>query len=251
MQISPTTPARATPLPSGGLAAQVRELASIFADGSTASREQMLDAYVAYSRLRTATAWDDPAGFYKQTTQQERDAINAIVRDSPFVQQLNATAERFSSKLNAAARSATDGAYGRLDAFNALSEWDQKLVHVGLGWNKKSATIEDLKAQLKADGDRALAAAAKDGKPPKPVDKVSLSSDARAVLGLPETPKTEAEQALSALSAPPAETPATAALKALEKAAEARRAEAEERAKAERRQAPGLYRSGDNVSVDA
>lgn len=95
MQISATTPPSPPPSPpSGGMAAQVRELASIFANGSTASKEQMLDAYVAYSRLRTASAWDDPAGFYKQTTQQERDAINAIVRDSAFVQQLNAAEAR-------------------------------------------------------------------------------------------------------------------------------------------------------------
>lgn len=236
---------------SGGLAAQVRELASIFANGSPASKEDMLDAYVAYGRLRSATAWDDPAGFYKQTTQQERDAINAIVRESAFVQQLNDTATRFSNQLNAAGRARTDGAYGRLDAFNALSDWDQKVVHVGLGWIQKEPTIEGLKASLKADGDRYLSDVAKEEAAARKPDKVTLSKDARAAIGLPAAADSEAEQALETLTAAPAETVATAALKTLQAAAETRRAEAEEQAKAERRQTPGLYRSGDTLSLDA
>ena len=76
--------------------------------------------------------------------------MNDIVAASSFVTGLNEAASRFSSQLNAGARSG--GPHAWLDAFSALSDFDQQRVRIGMGWDQKSASVEDLKLQLKAAG---------------------------------------------------------------------------------------------------
>lgn len=252
MQISSSLPSSPQTRGSSasGIVNEAYRLAEIIGNGSTASREEKLEAYESFRKLASGKPWEDPASYYRASTQQDRDTINGLVQGSTVVKEMMAAADRFNSKLMAAGRARTDRPYDVYDAYMALSEWEQKLVRVGLGHTSDTTSVEGVKAKLKATGDRFAAIEAAEQARSRATDKVSLSKDARAALGAPAG-GSDAGLALETLTAAPARTHAAIALEALEKAAEARRAGAEEAAKVERRQSPGLYRSGDTLKVDA
>ena len=75
--------------------------------GSTASREEKLEAYEAHNKLRSGKPWEDPGSYYRLSTQEERDAVNAMVQGSTVVKEMMETADRFNSKLMAAGRART------------------------------------------------------------------------------------------------------------------------------------------------
>lgn len=252
MQISAAASA-ATPRPaSAPIVSELRRLAEIVSDKSSATLREKAEAYETFFKVEDASgSWDSsPASYARVSTQEERDEINALIFKSSFFKKVDEAATRFNAPLLAAGRSRTDGHYAAYNAFLKLSEDNQILVRTGI-YKSMSSSVEDLKVKLKEQGDRHAAIEAQEQAKSQKSDKVTLTKGARTAIGLPAVADSEAEQALETLTAAPVETVATAALKTLQAAAEQRRAEADEKAKAERRQTPGLYRNGDNFSLDA
>ncbi len=184
MRVSPIAPSPSPVPPSvGGSVEDVLRQAAILADGSSASDEQKIDAYVA---IRKAFASPAASDWFQSSTQAGRDAVNAALNGA-MGKQIQQAADAFSARGMSAPREGNVMA-GQIDALSRMSMTQQKMIFAGTASLDQTGTLESWKSflQTQADGrDQQLAAerAEKTAKADKAsAVQVSLSDDAKAAL---------------------------------------------------------------------
>lgn len=249
MQVSSTTAAAAAPSTSSSLVDQIKKQASLLADDSGASNDQKVDAYLAISKAIAQSA-STGAGWFQQSTQADRDAVNAIMDGSFMAKQIRQAADDFNARGGRASRSSNVMA-DQLDYLNGLSETQQKMIFAGTASLDQTGSLDSWKGFLQQNADGRDQQMAGEG-----AVKVTLSDKAKAAIAQAEgddgetTDRDPAVSALAALGASNAgDGVVGAALKMLEKAA-ADRAEAREKARAEKADKTQVhYEAGDHVDT--
>lgn len=217
---------------------EVKRLAELMSDGSSASAMEKIQAYNAINRLVHGPG----STYYQNTTQDERDSINDIRFNSATGRAVNEMADRIQNMGMSMDRS-TNVAARLLEYVDGLSDVEKQTVFATKAINTFHS-YEHWRAWAQENAD-ALGELLASGKAKSSVT-VTLSTEARDAL--------KAAEAGKALETLKAETPgvdiASAALRILEKAAEAR-AEADARGAGHGAHgaAPGFwpYENGDNL----
>lgn len=152
---------------------KMQNYASIVADGSNASIQEKVSAYVGYiQNQQPSSAW------FTQSTQSERDAVNSSIQNSSFLKQAYALGDQFAAGSAAAVASSknynVDPSNMEYARFTKLSNIQQQLVYASNGSN--FASLDEYVAFLKEQSDKATA------RDQTPVVNVSLSDAAKAAL---------------------------------------------------------------------
>lgn len=272
-----TAPAAVSAMPRVDSAENAQRLASVEALGDIimsndpkVSTDQKLEAFNSLSHL-VGKAWRD------EGAQEAIAKASWLKTESPLAKRINDVGNRYQNAGMAEGRAAqarggdeewTGG--NPIAAFSKFSEDDQKVLMVALGLDTQYGSVKEAYDDFQRQSDEAVARyqASKQ----KTSVKVSLSDEAKALLG-PESVAnisgSKAEQALARLTADgPRTDKGSVALSMLQKASEARaQAKADETTAdatppAETPQAPGkdralqdkrgfYYRSGDKVDKNA
>ncbi|MBO9543096.1 hypothetical protein [Caulobacter sp.] len=183
MQVSATTPSAPAPPATGGVVAEVMRQAAILADDSGASEDQKIDAYIAISTAIVTSA-AGRAGWFQQSTQADRDALNATWNNSAVSKQIRKAADDFNARGMSAPREGNVMA-DQIAHLNKMSATQQKMIFAGTSSLDQTPTIEGWKAFLQenADGrDQQLAAEKAEKASKEQAVQVSLSDDAKAAL---------------------------------------------------------------------
>ena len=252
--------------------ASVESLADvIMSDDPKVSVDQKLQAFSSLSGLG-GKSWRDAGA------REARSKLYWLKTESPLAKELDAVGNRYQAMGMAEGRAAqarggdeewTGG--NPIAAFSKFSDDDQKRLMVALGLNDKYGSVQEAYDDYQRQSDEAVAKY-QASKRDKAVE-VSLSDDAKALLGPEAAAKaggSAAEQALAMLKAGNSGTDdSSVALRMLEKAAEARAAakadEADNAADPKADAPPSLnellrdmqgrlsadYRSGDTVDKTA
>lgn len=260
MQIS-TTP-HTTPAPASGssnVVEKMKQQAAILADGSGASDQEKLDAYKSiFSTMNQSSR--SGTGWFQQSTQSDRDAVNEVFSNSSMSKRVRAAADDLNRFGMSQARG-TNTPQKTLAHLNSMSEFEQALAAAG----SAEGSLESFKSFLQSNADatdKLIAAdkAEQDAKASKNAVKVTLSDKAKAALNQAQgaddaaTSDDPATAALASLSKTDQNDGiAGAALKMLQKAAEDR-AEAKDEAKDEKVAATSVtskrtYAAGDNIDT--
>jgi hypothetical protein len=180
MQVSSV--AAAPPVSSGaGVVDEIKRLASILADGSGASDDQKVDAYIA---IRKSFNSSGRAGWFQSSTQADRDSVNASLNTSDMSKRIMQAADGFSARGMRASRE-TNVMASQIEALSGMSALQQKMVFAGTASLEQTDTLESWKGFLQenADGrERQMAAERKDAERQTPATRVTLSDDAKAAL---------------------------------------------------------------------
>ncbi|WP_454715209.1 hypothetical protein [Caulobacter segnis] len=184
MQVSTAAPsAPPTLAAAGNVVAEVMRQAAILADDSGASEDQKIDAYIAISTAIVTSA-AGRTGWFQQSTQADRDALNATWNNSAVSKQIRKAADDFNARGMSAPREGNVMA-DQIVHLNKMSATQQKMVFAGSASLEQTPTIEGWKAFLQehADGrDRQLAAEKAEKTSKDEAVQVSLSDDAKAAL---------------------------------------------------------------------
>lgn len=224
MQVSAAPQILSPPTASGGVVAEVIRQAAILADDSGASEDQKIDAYIAISTAIVTSA-SGRAGWFQQSSQADRDALNATWNNSAVSKQIRQAADAFNARGMSASREGNVMA-DQIAHLNKMSATQQKMIFAGTASLDQTPTIEGWKAFLQenADGrDQQLAAEKAEKTATDETVRLSLTDDAKAALDALTD-----ENRIGGV--------AEAALGMLRKAAEER---AEAKAEKDRTQAPG------------
>ena len=192
-----------------GVVAEVKRQAAILADGSGASDQEKISAYGTIMKAYADSA-DSIGSWFKSSTQEERDAVNAAVNNSSMSQRIRDAADNFNARGMRGDRT-TNVMANQIEYLNGLSDLDQQLIFAGTAQINQTPTLESWKGFLQENADgraRQLADEANKEIDKSPV-KVTLSDGAKKALEALTQDRTE-------------ETPAEAALRMLRKAAEER-----------------------------
>jgi hypothetical protein len=215
---------------------QMKQLASVMADSSSASMEDKVNAYISVQKLRSGpqTGWEN-------ASQSDIAAMNDVFWNSSVSKEIAKAGDDFNAKgMSLVGQIKTVNIAGVLnDTFQKMSPLDQMMVYAGTAsptqytfaqFSQELQTSSDAEAKSLAD-DKAAASA--------PAVKVTLSAAAKATLGPQPTDapsagkSSDATQALNTLSAPKTGvTGADVALAMLQKASDAK-AKADATAKAD------------------
>jgi len=209
MQVSASSSIPSQPAKGGGSVAEVKRQAAILADGSSASDQDKVTAYASIMRAY-ADSSNSGSGWFQGTTQEERDAVNAILDGSSMSKQIRKAADDFNARGMSGDRT-TNVMAGQIDHLNGLSDLQQQMIFAGTALTVQTPTLESWKGFLQENADgrakqMADEAAEEAGKSPV---KVTLSDEAKKALETLTQDRAE-------------ETPAEAALRMLRKAAEER-----------------------------
>lgn len=228
MQVSSVAqPLSPPPASGGGVVAVVLRQSAILADGSGASDDQKIDAYVAIGKA-LYTSDQGRADWFKSSTQADRDALNAAWNNSTIAKQIRQAADDFNARGMRTSREGNVMA-DQIVALSRMSPQQQKMIFAGTASLEQTGTLESWKAflQTNADGREQQLAEEKAEKAEKTgkgaAVQVSLSDDAKAALDT----LTDENRVAGV---------AEAALGMLRKAAEER---AEAKAKKDRAEEPG------------
>jgi hypothetical protein len=212
-----------TPPSSGGVVEQVKRLAGVLADGSGASDQDKITAYTSILKAY-ADSSNSGSGWFQSSTQDERDAVNAVLDTSSMAQQIRKAADDFNARGMSADRT-TNVMASQISYLNGLSDMQQQLIFAGSALTAQTPTLESWKGFLQENADGRAKQMADEAAEKAPV-KVTLSDQAKAALAAEPSPD---KQALDALAKGDVEDGvAGAALRMLRKAAE-ERAEAADR----------------------
>lgn len=257
MQVSSATSSTATTSTGSSLVDQIKRQASILADDSGATNDQKVDAYIAISKAM-AQSVNAGSGWFQQSTQADRDAVNAIMDGSSMAKQIRQSADAFNARGARGSRDSNVMA-DQLDYLNGLSDTQQKMIFAGTASLDQTGSLDSWKGFLQKNADARDQQLAAETSEPAAV-KVTLSESAKAALAQPEAgAKVEASDpgadALSVLAKGTADDGvAGAALKMLQNAAEQRaeaheKARGDEKASAEREQSNEPYEAGQNLDA--
>lgn len=260
MQIS-TTP-QTSPAPASGssnVVEMMKHQAAVLADGSGASDQEKLDAYKSILSTMNQSSRSG-AGWFQQSTQADRDAVNAIMDNSAMSKRVLAAADAL-NQFGMSQPRETNATRATLEHLNGMPSFEQDLAVAGTF----EGGVEAFKSflQVNAAGrDEQIAAdkAEKDAKANKSAVTVTLSDKAKAALSQVQgaddaaTSDTPAAAAVAALSkTDQGDSIASAALRMLQKAAESR-VQVEDHAKNRRAEAETAnsnraYEVGDNINT--
>lgn len=129
----------------------MRQKAAILADGSGASDDQKLDAYLAISRAIAQSA-STGTGWFQQSTQADRDAVNAVMDNSTMAKQIRAAGDAFNARGLRAPRD-TNVMAAQLADLNGLSDFDQKMIFASTASLDQTGSLESWKASLQENAD--------------------------------------------------------------------------------------------------
>ncbi|KQV57004.1 MULTISPECIES: hypothetical protein [unclassified Caulobacter] len=247
MQVSSAITPNATAQTGSPLVDQVKRQAAILADDSGATNDQKVEAYIAISKAMAQSA-SAGSGWFQQSTQADRDAVNAVLDGSDVAKQIRQAADDFNARGMRGGRNGNVMA-DQLGYLNGLPATQQKMIFAGTASLDQTASLDGWKAFLQQNveaRDQQLAAEA----PKRSAVKVTLTDEAKAVMA---RSKDGAEP--SASGDPGATVTLTlgrndeggvaeAALKMLQSAAD-RRLEAEERADAKEKAKTALGQTTD------
>jgi hypothetical protein len=243
MQVSsPAVPGAAALAPSP-LVDQVKRRAAILADGSGAATADKVAAYTSIMKAMTQSGVTG-AGWFQQSSQADRDAVNAVMDTASTARDIRQAADDFNARGMRADRT-TNVMADQIRYLNSLHEAQQMLIFAGTASLDQTPTLDSWKAFLQQNADardRQMADEAAE----TPAVKVILSDKAKAALGASGAASADdpAASALATLTASdPGVTVAGAALKMLEDAADRRAA-----AKAD---ALRVYQVGDQIDTSA
>jgi hypothetical protein len=184
MQVSSVVqPLSSPPTSAGGVVGEVMRQSAILADGSGASDDQKIDAYVAIGKALYASD-QGRADWFKSSTQADRDALNAAWNNSAISKQIRQAADDFNARGMRAPRDGNVMA-DQIVHLNRMSASQQKMVFAGTASLDQTPTLESWKAFLQenADGrDQQLAAEKAEKISKDKTVQVSLSDDAKAAL---------------------------------------------------------------------
>lgn len=135
------------------LSARIAGYGAVLAEGSKASDADKMSAFTALQGLSRGAD-------FAAAGQADRDALTAATRDSAFAKRVAAATDAYSSKLNGNA----SASYVAANTFGALSDLDQQMVFVGMGYDRTFGSIADAKAAFQATGDSKAARAAADAR---------------------------------------------------------------------------------------
>lgn len=213
---------------SGGVMDQLKQLASVLSDSSTASQMDKVNAYISIGRILNTTSADTWATF----SQTDRNAINDVYTNSQTSQAIYAAGHAFSDKgMTFAGSTTVNGPGVMLNEFNNMSPLDQLMTYAGT-FSPSQYTFDQAKQQLQKDADWGAQVLANANQPSGPAVTVTLSPTAQAALGSqasgastsdPSSPTDSATQALKALTTPSSEmSGAEVALQMLQRASDAK-----------------------------
>ncbi len=149
MQVTASNAASIPPVST--FADQMRQKAAILADGSGASDDQKLDAYIAISRAMAQSA-STGTGWFQESTQADRDAVNAVMDNSTMAKQIRAAGDAFNARGLRAPRD-TNVMAAQLADLNSLSDFDQKMIFASTASLDQTGTLESWKASLQENAD--------------------------------------------------------------------------------------------------
>jgi hypothetical protein len=257
MQVSSATSPTATTSTGSSLVDQIKRQAAILADDSGATNDQKVDAYIAITKAMAQSA-NAGSGWFQQSTQADRDAVNAVMDSSSMAKQIRQSADDFNAR---GMRGSRDGNVmaDQLNYLNGLSETQQKMIFAGTASLDQTGSLDSWKGFLQQNADardQQLAAEA----PGSSAVKVTLSDDAKAAMvqskdGVKAETADPSADALAALAKGGEDDGvAGAALKMLQKAAEQRaeareKAQIEENTKAPAEQSKTSYEAGQTVDA--
>lgn len=233
MQVSSATSPARTSATNLSLVDQIKRQAAILADDSGATDDQKIDAYLAISKAVAQSA-NSGSGWFQQSTQADRDAVNAVMDGSSMARQIRQSADDFNAR---GMRGRRDGNVmaDQLDYLNGLPEMQQKMIFAGTASLDQTGSLDSWKGFLEQNAaarDQQLATEATSS-----AVRVTLSDDAKAAIdparnGAKADGSDAGTAALATLAKSDDDGVAGAALKMLQKAAE-RRAEAREQAESD------------------
>ena len=217
--------------------AELKQFASIVADGSNASVEEKVNAYIDMVKTLISGM---KSGALGKISKADADAFNNVYENSAVSKQIQKAGNDLNAKgLSLVSRMKTVNIAGVLnDAFNNMSPLDQLMTYAGTA-SPAQYTFEGFKAQLQKSADYGAAQLA-EAPATRPAIKVTLSSAAKAALntkpGEAAASETDdgARQALDMLTKPKASlSAANVALSMLQRASD--KAKADEKASAEKK----------------
>ena len=187
MQVSSVAQSLSPPPASGGgVVAEVLRQSAILADGSSASDDQKIDAYVAIGKALYASD-QGRADWFKSSTQADRDALNAAWNNSAISKQIRQAADAFNARGMSTPREGNVMA-DQIVHLNKMSASQQKMIFAGTASLDQTPTLESWKAFLQENANiRDQQLAAEKAEKAKKTSKdeavqVSLSDDAKAAL---------------------------------------------------------------------
>lgn len=251
MQVSSATASSGSASSNTNLVEQIKRQAALLADDSRASNDQKIDAYLTISKAIAQSA-STGSGWFQQSAQDDRDAVNAIMDNSSMAKQVRQAADDFNARGMRTSRTSNVMA-NQLDYLNGLSDTQQKMIFAGTASLDQTSSFDSWKDFLQQNADSREHQMAVESAN-HPAVKVTLSEKAKAALKLPQGMETDAEgahaeaAAVAFLKTEQGDGVAGAALKMLQKAAE-ERAEAKENAKRNASDTARVYEAGDKVDT--
>jgi hypothetical protein len=245
MQISSSTAASAATA-SSPVVDQVKRQAAILADDSGASTREKIDAYVAIFKSMAQSA-NSGSGWFQQSSQADRDAVNAVMSTASTARDIRQAADDFSARGMRADRN-TNVMADQIKYLDSLPDDRQQMIFAGTASLDQTGSLNSWKAFLQQNADgraRQLA----DEAAARPAVKITLSDRAKAALG--QSPKAEdpASAALATLTGPAAgRSIASTALQMLQDAADMR-ADARDKARDAAADPGRRYEAGDHLDA--
>jgi hypothetical protein len=143
---------------------QMKQFAAILADGSGASQEDKVNAYIG---LRTAMVSGAVTGATENISKADADAINAAYDNSAVSTQIRQAADAFSAKgMALVGQIKTVNVASVLnDAFNAMPASQQQMIYAGMATPSQSLADYQKQLQTNADAEAANLAASAPAKP--------------------------------------------------------------------------------------
>ena len=245
MQVSPSTTASVAST-SGSVVDQVKRQAAILSDASGASTAEKTDAYISIFKAMAQSA-NTGAGWFQQSTQADRDAVNAIMDTASVARDIRQAADDFNARGMRADRT-TNVMADQIRYLDSLPDQQQKMIFAGTASFEQTGSLDSWKAFLQQNADGRTKQLA-DEAAATPAVKVTLSDAARKALGqdTAATPATDpASKALETLTrSQSGPTIAETALRMLEDAA------ARQDALKDRNILTPGYQAGDHIDATA
>lgn len=248
MRVSWATSAIATTSTGASLVDQIKRQAAMLADDSEATNDQKIDAYIAISRAMAQSA-NSGSGWFQQSTQADRDAVNSVMDSSSTAKRIRQSADDFNAR---GMRGGRDGNVmaDQLNYLNGLSDTQQKMIFAGTASLDQTGSLDSWKDFLRRNAEARDQQLAGETSGTSPV-KVTLSESAKEALA-PSKSEAKADatesgaDALATLAkSGEGDGLAGAALKMLRKAAE-QRARALEQSHSNEQAEAGVGRTNDS-----
>ncbi|MGH1561037.1 hypothetical protein ACRAWD_31645 [Caulobacter segnis] len=113
--------------------------------------DQKVDAYIAITKAMAQSA-NAGSGWFQQSTQADRDAVNAVMDSSSMAKRIRQSADDFNSRGMRGGRNGNVMA-DQLNYLNGLSDTQQKMIFAGTASLDQTGSLDSWKGFLQQNAD--------------------------------------------------------------------------------------------------